>query len=147
MAKLIKRVTSGFGIDGLAKLEVPNGAESLALRFLETNEINPDPLRMNPEIKITYMIDSEANAGTHSRIFMLIPDGSPTPPAFKKFVGTFPRGKDKRDTHVIELLVGPPAPALMEGTASRPSEEAVSVEDEVTKSKSRWPTIRPFGSE
>ncbi len=104
MANVIQRLIAGFDNNGVAQLVIPNGATSLALRFYETTELGPDPTRANPQISVTVLIDNAGKTtGSHTRMFILIPDGFNTPPNFKKFVATFPHGKNKSIVHVIEV--------------------------------------------
>ncbi len=104
MAHVITRIIAGFDNNGNAQLTIPNGAHSLALRFYETTELGADPARSNPQISVTVSIDTlRPDTGTHTRSFILIPDGFSTPPHFKKFIATFPHGKNKSIVHVIEV--------------------------------------------
>ncbi len=108
MALVIKRIIAGFDNNGNAQLTIPNGANSLALRFYETTELGSDPARSNPQISVTVLIDNmRPDSGTHTRLFILIPDGFATPPNFKKFIATFPHGKNKNIVHVIEVYSVP----------------------------------------
>lgn len=104
MTKLIVHSFSGFDATGRAVLTIPNGAESVGLRFYGTTEINPDPTRTNAQVGVVLVVeDPPTLPGTHTRTFMLVPDGTALPANFIKYVGSFPHGPDKILTHTIEV--------------------------------------------
>jgi len=114
MALVINRIIAGFDNNGNAQLTIPNGATSLALRFYETTELGSDPERSTPQISVTVLIDTlRPDSGNHTRSFILIPDGFSTPQNFKKFIATFPHGKNKNTVHVIEVYNDVMRPSLI----------------------------------
>ncbi len=106
MAKIITRIISGFDSNFRAILNIPNGAESVALRFYETTEIHPDPERLDAQVAVVVLVDSPPIIpGTHQRRFILVHDGAAIPSNFKKYVATFPYGPNKVIVHLIEISV------------------------------------------
>lgn len=99
MAKLITRVISTFDATGNAQLTIPNGAESVALRFYENA-----PADVGQQIGVILLVDEPPMVpGNHIRSFVMIADGQPVPLEFKKYIATFPYGSTKLLVHCIEV--------------------------------------------
>jgi len=99
MAKIITRVISTFDASGNATLVVPNGAESVALKFYENA-----PSDTGQQIAVILLVpDPPTVSGTHARLFTIVPDGQPIPDGFIKYVATFPYGPTKLLVHCIEV--------------------------------------------
>ena len=102
MTKIITRVIATFDASGNASLVIPNGAESVSLKFYENA-----PSDVGQQIAAVLLVDTPpVTPGTHTRSFIIVPDGFPVPTNFKKYIATFPLGPTKMLVHCIEVIPG-----------------------------------------
>lgn len=103
--QIIQRIATTFSNDGIATLQIPNGAKILGLKFADNPaEMGPyDPQRRNAMVGCVVLYDPTIETGTHSRTFLRLPDGMPVPPNFLKYIASYPFGPQKSLVHVIEI--------------------------------------------
>jgi hypothetical protein len=100
MTQILTSVKQSFDASGNATLVVPNGAEIVAWKFYEG-----DTSDLNQQVGVVFLIDDAVNAGTHMRMFELLPDGHPVPPNYKAYkAGPLPYGPSKIIVHCIEVF-------------------------------------------
>lgn len=96
MATKLLRCTSTFDSTGLAVVSIPIASFTVALRFHANDELNP-------EVEIVVFTTDPPKPGNYHRRFWLLPEGHDIPATFRKYIGTFPYGRDKVINHVIEV--------------------------------------------
>lgn len=120
MSQVVDNVAAKFDSTGKALLEVPNGARVQYFRFYQTR-MPADTSDLNQEVGVTFILDvPRISAGTHQRMFVLMPPGMIPPNFIACKAGPIPYGPAKVEVFCIEVSP-PPPPEPMPASEPVPS--------------------------